>query len=118
MASMLGEADVTPAGRAPPAPIHRRRRCGTPTMNRRQQRLYGTMADDGTHQWRSGERPRRRQAMTSMRYATRTHEEGIIVRLPDANDQIRLAPVRALRAVFSGVGQLLLAADRLREEDA
>src|SRR5258708_4427542 len=53
-----------------------------------------------------------------MRYATRTYEEGIKVRLPDASDQIRLAPVRALRAVFSGVGQLLLAADRLREEDA
>jgi hypothetical protein len=40
------------------------------------------------------------------------------VRLPDATDHIRLGPVRALRAVFSGVGQLLLAADRLREEDA
>jgi hypothetical protein len=40
------------------------------------------------------------------------------VRLLDATDHIRLAPVRALRAVFSGVGQLLLAADRLREEDA
>lgn len=40
------------------------------------------------------------------------------MRLPDATDHIRLAPVRALRAVFSGVGQLLLAADRLREEDA
>src|SRR5258708_9991702 len=53
-----------------------------------------------------------------MRYATRTYEEGIKVRLPDASDQIRLEPVRALRAVFSGVGQLLLAADRLREEDA
>jgi hypothetical protein len=53
-----------------------------------------------------------------MRYATRTHEEGIEVRLPDANDEIKRAPVKALRAVFSGVGQLLLAADRLREEDA
>jgi hypothetical protein len=53
-----------------------------------------------------------------MRYATRTHKEGIMVRLPDATDQIRLAPLRALRGVFSGVGQLLLAADRLREEDA
>lgn len=40
------------------------------------------------------------------------------MRLPDATDQIRLAPLRALRAMFSGVGQLLLAADRLREEDA
>ena len=40
------------------------------------------------------------------------------MRLPDATGQIRQAPVRALRAVFSGVGQLLLAADRLREEDA
>ena len=40
------------------------------------------------------------------------------MRLPDATNQIRLAPVRALRAVFSGVGQLLLATDRLREDDA
>ncbi len=41
-----------------------------------------------------------------------------MVRLPEPNQQIRLAPVRVLRAVFSGVGQLLMAADRLREEDA
>lgn len=40
------------------------------------------------------------------------------MRLPDATNQMRLAPIRALRAVFSGVGQLTLAADRLREEDA
>src|SRR5579859_5100059 len=45
-------------------------------------------------------------------------EEGIMVRLPEGTEQIRLAPLRALRAVFSGVGQLLMAADRLREEDA
>jgi len=42
-----------------------------------------------------------------------------MVRLPDeASEQIRLAPVRALRAVFTGVGQLVLASDRLRAEDA
>ncbi len=36
---------------------------------------------------------------------------------PDAMQETRLGPVRALRAVFSGVGQLLMAADRFREED-
>jgi hypothetical protein len=40
------------------------------------------------------------------------------VGVPEATENIRTAPVRALRAIFSGVGQLLLAADRLREEDA
>jgi hypothetical protein len=48
----------------------------------------------------------------------RMREEGIMVRMPEPTEQIRLAPVRVLRAVFSGVGQLLMAADRLREEDA
>ncbi len=38
--------------------------------------------------------------------------------LPESTEQFRFAPVRALRTIFSGVGQLLLAADRLREEDA
>jgi hypothetical protein len=38
--------------------------------------------------------------------------------MPDAADEIRLAPVRMLRTVFSGVGQLLLAADRFRAEEA
>jgi len=37
---------------------------------------------------------------------------------PDAAKETKLGPVRALRAVFSGVGQLLLAADRFREEEA
>ena len=37
---------------------------------------------------------------------------------PDADGETRLGPVKALRAVFSGVGQLLLAADRFREEEA
>lgn len=41
-----------------------------------------------------------------------------MVGVPEATENIRSAPVRALRAIFSGVGQLLLAADRLREEDA
>ncbi len=39
-----------------------------------------------------------------------------MARLPEATEQVRLAPVRALRAVFSGIGQMLLAADRLRDE--
>jgi len=37
---------------------------------------------------------------------------------PDATGETRLSPVRALRSVFSGVGQLLQAADRFREEEA
>jgi hypothetical protein len=41
-----------------------------------------------------------------------------MVRLPTAAEHIRLAPVRVLRAVFSGVGQLLLAGDRLRAVDS
>ncbi len=40
------------------------------------------------------------------------------MRLPALADQLRLAPIRALRAIFAGVGQLLLAADRLRAEGA
>ncbi len=37
---------------------------------------------------------------------------------PDAVGQVRDAPFKALRTVFAGVGQLLLAADKLREEEA
>ncbi len=33
-------------------------------------------------------------------------------------EQVRQAPVKALRAIFAGVGQLLLVADRLRAEQA
>lgn len=40
------------------------------------------------------------------------------VGLPESAEQVRFAPFRALRGVFSGVGQLLQAADRLRAEDA
>lgn len=40
-----------------------------------------------------------------------------MVRLPEAGEHIRLAPLRALRAVFTGVGQLVLATDRLRADD-
>lgn len=38
------------------------------------------------------------------------------MRLPETADQVRTAPLRALRAVFAGIGQLLVAADRFREE--
>ncbi len=38
--------------------------------------------------------------------------------MPEAGERPGSAPVRALRAVFSGIGQMLLAADRLRAEDA
>jgi hypothetical protein len=38
------------------------------------------------------------------------------MRLPEVTDRIVNVPVRALRAVFAGVGQLLLATDRLKDE--
>ena len=45
-----------------------------------------------------------------------------MVRLPGATEQItgqiKAAPVRVLRAIFAGVGQLLLAADQLKAEEA
>ena len=41
-----------------------------------------------------------------------------MVRLPDAAGQVRNAPVRAIRGFFAGIGQLLLAADRFRSEEA
>src|ERR1017187_1190179 len=41
-----------------------------------------------------------------------------MVRLPDAAGQVRNAPVKALRGFFAGIGQLLLAADRFRAEEA
>jgi hypothetical protein len=37
---------------------------------------------------------------------------------PESVGQVRDAPFKALRTVFAGVGQLLLAADKLREEEA
>jgi hypothetical protein len=44
-------------------------------------------------------------------------KEAKMAQSPDASQEARLGPVRALRAVFSGVGQLLMAADRFREEE-
>jgi hypothetical protein len=40
-----------------------------------------------------------------------------MVRVPDAAGQLRSAPIRLLRGFFSGIGQLLLAADRVNAED-
>ena len=41
-----------------------------------------------------------------------------MVRLPEAAGQVRNAPVKAIRGFFAGIGQLLLAADRFRAEEA
>ncbi len=41
-----------------------------------------------------------------------------MVRLPDAAGQLKNAPVRVLRGFFSGIGQLLLAAERFRADEA
>lgn len=40
-----------------------------------------------------------------------------MVRVPDAAGQLRSAPIRLLRGFFSGIGQLLLAADRAKAEE-
>jgi hypothetical protein len=40
----------------------------------------------------------------------------MMVRVPDAAGQLRNAPVRLLRVLFAGIGQLLLAADRRHAE--
>ena len=40
-----------------------------------------------------------------------------MVRLPDAAGQVRNVPVKVLRGIFAGIGQLLLAADRFRAEE-
>src|SRR5712691_1918651 len=51
-------------------------------------------------------------------------KEAMRVQMPETGDRpgsspsVGIAPVRALRAVFSGIGQMLMAADRLRAEDA
>jgi hypothetical protein len=45
-------------------------------------------------------------------------EEATMVRLPDAAGQVTSAPVKAIRGFFAGIGQLLLAADRFRAEEA
>jgi hypothetical protein len=39
------------------------------------------------------------------------------MRMPDLTDKVKDVPVRALRAVFAGLGQLLTAAERMRSED-
>jgi hypothetical protein len=45
-------------------------------------------------------------------------QEAMMVRLPDAAGQVRNVPVKVLRGIFAGIGQLLLAADRFRAEEA
>jgi hypothetical protein len=41
-----------------------------------------------------------------------------MARLPDTAGQLKNAPVKVIRGFFSGIGQLLLAADRFRDEEA
>jgi hypothetical protein len=40
------------------------------------------------------------------------------MRIPQLSDRIKEAPTQALRAVFAGIGQMLLAADRIRKRDS
>jgi hypothetical protein len=42
----------------------------------------------------------------------------MMVRMPDAAVQVRNVPIKMLRGIFAGIGQLLLAADRFRAEEA
>src|SRR5580658_1231977 len=81
------------------------------------------MTDDGCHQTRAAKSlalmPVQPRTRSGGYYARRVDvKEATMARLPDATEQVRLAPVRVLRAIFSGVGQLLLAADRFRAEEA
>ena len=58
-------------------------------------------------------RPARRTA------AEGTHAQGeITMPIPQVNDRIKEAPVVMLRAVFAGIGQLLLTADKVRARAA
>ena len=41
-----------------------------------------------------------------------------MVRMPEAAGQVRSVPVKVLRGIFAGIGQLLLAADRFRADEA
>jgi len=41
-----------------------------------------------------------------------------MVRMPEAAGQVRTVPVKVLRGIFAGIGQLLLAADRFRADEA
>jgi hypothetical protein len=44
-----------------------------------------------------------------------THREKIIMRIPQqVTERVKEAPAQALRAVFSGIGQVLLVADRIK----
>jgi hypothetical protein len=40
------------------------------------------------------------------------------MRIPQPSDRIKEAPTQALRAVFAGIGQVLLAADLIRKRDS
>src|SRR5260370_35668720 len=49
--------------------------------------------------------------------AGNTEGRAITMRLPEVTGWVRDVPVRAFRNVFAGIGQLLLAADRIRGEE-
>jgi hypothetical protein len=42
----------------------------------------------------------------------------MMVRMPEAAEQVANVPMKLLRGIFAGIGQLLLAADRFRAEEA
>src|SRR5260370_23305654 len=99
MAPMLGEAGSGPTGRAP-SPGSWARHAVDERASAAPMRHDGLMTELG-------------QGHARLRCAASFVSGGMMVRLPEAGEQIRLAPIRALRAGFSGVGHLLLAADRL-----
>src|SRR6266581_4175384 len=59
--------------------------------------------------------PRKAAARAATRPGAR--KEARMVRLPDAAEQVKNAPVKALRGFFAGIGQLLLAADRFHAQE-
>src|SRR6266566_139730 len=104
MRSMVGELQ-SPATAAPgPRPEGRcgTRRAARRRRNSRQQRCCGTMAVEGPGA----------ETRPPARARGGRGEEATMVRLPDAAGQLKNAPVKVLRGFFSGIGQLLLAAER------
>src|SRR5260370_4381035 len=66
---------------------------------------------------KGGESPSRSGAGDRFVAAGNTEGRAITMPLPEVTGWVRDVPVRAFRNVFAGIGQLLLAADRIRGEE-
>src|ERR1035441_10216532 len=59
-----------------------------------------------------------RARRTSRRDGTGAPREETDMRFPQVTDRVKEAPAHALRAMFAGIGQVLLVADRMRSRPA